>query len=253
MTEKEPQEYEALCIGGDFAGLQAKFDTAGAHIPVPEHWIPEELLQWGQEPSSLEVLVSEVWNIQGSSTTNILLDRQTITILPAIGCAIDHLETMKKEETIAKDQAQWAQPSYSVFCFDTSTTMSSMAESKKTLRLETFFSLRDSHRIRIGLNLMIRRGADDSFSYELQSPVEVYLSDKLIPLALVELEQIKPWMGELCRLCWAAGYGILFLPSPNKTKKVRENSGNQTTTRFICLETSQSHLERRQVKSINGY
>jgi len=74
-------------VGGDYAGLSATFDAHGKLIPIQEHWIPESLLEWGQAPWCLEVLVSE----DVDATT-----RQTVTILPETGCAVDNLETIKK-------------------------------------------------------------------------------------------------------------------------------------------------------------
>ena len=54
------QSIGQLPLGGDFAGLAATFNPGdGTFIPIPEHLIPESLLEWGQEPKCLEVLVSE--------------------------------------------------------------------------------------------------------------------------------------------------------------------------------------------------
>lgn len=74
-------------IQGDFAGLQANFDMQGKRIPIPINLIPASLIEWGQEPTSLETFVSE---------NN--LTRQTLTILPETGCAVDNLETRKSSE-----------------------------------------------------------------------------------------------------------------------------------------------------------
>ena len=47
-------------MGGDFAGYVGKFSPSdGALIPLPLYLVPEDLREWGQEPSSLEILVSE--------------------------------------------------------------------------------------------------------------------------------------------------------------------------------------------------
>lgn len=80
--------------GGDFAGLSASFSPQdGTLIKVPEHLVPEALLEWGKAPSCFEVLVSEEF-----SDNN--LKRQTVQILPAVGCGVDNLETFKKEEVL---------------------------------------------------------------------------------------------------------------------------------------------------------
>ena len=81
-------------IGGDFAGLGATFDPSdGRFIPIPEHLIPEALLEWGQEPKCLEMLVSEDFQDE-------VMLRNTITILPDTGCSIDNLETTKIDDEI---------------------------------------------------------------------------------------------------------------------------------------------------------
>lgn len=46
-------------LGGDFAGLSANFALDGTIIPVPEHLVPKDLLEWGDHPTCLEILVSE--------------------------------------------------------------------------------------------------------------------------------------------------------------------------------------------------
>ena len=93
-------------FGGDFAGRSASFDAAtGELIPIPEHYVPDSLLEWGQAPLLWEVLVSEDDTVVENSVDDddaILLlrqqnwRRQTTTILPATGCGVDNLETMKR-------------------------------------------------------------------------------------------------------------------------------------------------------------
>ena len=98
-------------LGGDYAGIMATFDAhTGKLIPIPEHYIPQSLLEWGQVPSALEVLVSEVEHQSLASTTPtttsrlnrnlepILMKRQCLTILPETGCGVDNLETVQEDE-----------------------------------------------------------------------------------------------------------------------------------------------------------
>ena len=81
--------------GGDYAGLFATFSSeTGKLVPVPEHMIPESMLEWGEIPSSLETLTSE--DIINDNET---LERTTITVLPEVGCGIDNLEVTKKSTT----------------------------------------------------------------------------------------------------------------------------------------------------------
>lgn len=165
-TPKSIMEYEKVPLGGDYACLKATFSpTDGKLIPVPEHLVPNDLLEWGQEPSSLEVLTSEDLEEDGQGLTF----RNTITVYPAIGCAIDNLDTSKATETFSKETTRFLQPSDSAWVMD-STENSITNSPHKTLRTETAFSLPDSHRIRIGLILEEQEGG-----YKLQTPILCFL------------------------------------------------------------------------------
>ncbi|KAG7349459.1 hypothetical protein IV203_012056 [Nitzschia inconspicua] len=90
-------------LGGDFAGLAATFDPGdGSFIPIPEYLIPPSLLEWGQEPKCLEVLVSEEINEDETSMMRI-----TTTVLPDTGCSVDNLETIKAADEIDLE-SQWS-------------------------------------------------------------------------------------------------------------------------------------------------
>jgi hypothetical protein len=89
-----------LVTVGDFAGFSATFaPTTGQLVPIPDYWVPKELLEWGQAPSSLEIIVSEdVHDNDTSSTDNMeSWSRQTVTVFPAVGCGVDNLHTQKQE------------------------------------------------------------------------------------------------------------------------------------------------------------
>lgn len=84
---------------GDWAGHLSKFDSSsGALIPVPDHLVPEAMIEWGQIPTQLEVLSSEKLEPAGSTIIEWQLQRTTITVLPLVGCAC--LETLKSKQTI---------------------------------------------------------------------------------------------------------------------------------------------------------
>jgi len=88
----------SVAAGGDHAGLSATFSSkTGALIPVPEHLVPESMIEWGEIPSYLEVLVSEDFS-QEENQEKKIMERTTITVLPEVGCGIDNLETTKKVE-----------------------------------------------------------------------------------------------------------------------------------------------------------
>ena len=83
--------------GCDYAGLFATFSSeTGKLVPVPEHLIPESMLEWGEIPSSLETLTSEDIILNDDNET---FERTTITVLPEVGCGIDNLEVTKKSTT----------------------------------------------------------------------------------------------------------------------------------------------------------
>ncbi len=84
----------ASLLGGDFAGMSATFNSkTGSLVRVPEHFVPPAMVEWGQIPSALEVITSEE-----EPRTEGTFNRWTITVLPEVGCGIDNLDTMKKEE-----------------------------------------------------------------------------------------------------------------------------------------------------------
>mmetsp|Transcript_12374 Transcript_12374/g.34073 ORF Transcript_12374/g.34073 Transcript_12374/m.34073 type:complete len:395 (-) Transcript_12374:100-1284(-) len=119
-------------LGGDFAGLAATFSPAdGSLIEVPTYLIPEALIEWGQEPKCLEILVSEDF-VNGHG-----MERTTLTVLPETGCGIDNLDTQKSKDsmelsssTVLGDNVKGA------IALQYSTT------SQDNLRVETIFGLR---------------------------------------------------------------------------------------------------------------
>ncbi|KAL7494683.1 hypothetical protein ACHAWT_003325 [Skeletonema menzelii] len=85
----------SIAAGGDHAGLSATFSSkTGELIPVPEHLVPESMIEWGAIPSYLEMLVSEDFLKENQEK----MERTIITVLPEVGCGIDNLETTKKVE-----------------------------------------------------------------------------------------------------------------------------------------------------------
>jgi hypothetical protein len=99
-TTSIPFALPRLVTGGDFAGFSATFvPTTGSLVPIPEYVVPKELLEWGQEPSSLETIVSEDMNIDVDDTDmRKAWSRQTVTVFPAVGCGIDNLHTQTQEQ-----------------------------------------------------------------------------------------------------------------------------------------------------------
>ena len=105
-------------FGGDYAGLSATFSAdTGELIRVPEHLVPDSLVEWGRVPSCLEILASEDFIEEGgedrgtdattatTATTatpqnSIGLERKVVTVLPEVGCGVDNLETSRSSESM---------------------------------------------------------------------------------------------------------------------------------------------------------
>lgn len=124
--------FESDILGGDYAGLTATFSSNnGELVPVPEHLVPESMIEWGEIPSSFETLSSEdcivrdsdgddgchghgadggdVGDSGGADSARGLtkeLERMTITVLPEVGCGIDNLEVTKRSERYACDASR---------------------------------------------------------------------------------------------------------------------------------------------------
>jgi hypothetical protein len=138
-------------LGGDFAGLACTFNPDdGSFIPIPEHLIPEALVEWGQEPKCLEVLVSEELNSES-------MERSTITVLPATGCSVDNLETIKVEDDVDLS-SQWGE--------NTNVVGLQYQTGDDEIRLETIFGLDNGHRMRVAIDLI---PSDSVFA--IQSPM----------------------------------------------------------------------------------
>lgn len=106
-TAKLSSEYGSsttvVPIGGDFCGISATFDPMdGTFIPIPEYMIPDALIEWGQQPTTLEIITSEdnVVVDDEQNHDNLLWNRQIITVSPEIGCALDNQMIQKSKEVI---------------------------------------------------------------------------------------------------------------------------------------------------------
>lgn len=144
-------------MGGDFAGLAATFNPGnGAFIPVPTHLVPETLLEWGQEPKCLEILVSE-------ETIHDSLLRNTITVLPSTGCSIDNLETIRVDDEIDLSSK-----------YGKGTNMVGLqyqvGNKNGALRLETLFGMVDGYRMRVLLDVI-----PSASTFAVQSPMVLAL------------------------------------------------------------------------------
>lgn len=152
--------------GGDFAGLSASFSaTDGTLIPVPELYVPKALLEWEAGPSAWEVVVSETL-VEADAP---LLERQTVQILPEVGCGVDNLETKKMEESLALTSLRFSDDD-SIVSFDV------MEPDQGKTRTETTFALdspddEDDAQYRLRVVMDVLYEADAGFA--IQTPITI--------------------------------------------------------------------------------
>eukprot|EP00980_Cylindrotheca_fusiformis_P010231 scaffold2271_cov130-Cylindrotheca_fusiformis.AAC.26 len=126
-------------VGGDYAGLAATFNAKdGSFVPIPAHFIPADLLEWGQEPRCLEKLVSE------DLTENIdsKMERTIVDVLPSTGCGVDNLESMKTFYEINLNSMESDA--------DGKVVGLQYPDGDNSFRLEAIFGLENNHRMRTG-------------------------------------------------------------------------------------------------------
>jgi hypothetical protein len=141
-------------LGGDFAGKAATFNPAdGTLIDIPDYLIPKALIEWGQAPKCLDVLVSE--DIDEES-----LARSTITVLPDTGCSIDNLETVRVNDDI----------DLSTLWGDSNVVALQYSTSDEELRVETIFGIEKGYRMRVVIDLVPHETV-----FAIQSPMALVL------------------------------------------------------------------------------
>jgi len=182
-SNHSPLIYPSVATGGDYAGYSATFDLTGKLIPIPEYLIPESLIEWGQTPSALEVIVSEdePANVDDKKDEADTWKRHTVTILPETGCAIDNLETKKVVE-------EWQN-----ILSDESVQVWIKKVLPNNLVVETVFgmllsnsgkTIEDSHddgeeKYRARMSLSIVVPDQDNQSHTLCSPVTIFLERQI--------------------------------------------------------------------------
>jgi len=178
--DADDKNVEAL-IGGDFAGYMGTFSPRdGSLIPIPTYLVPSTLLEWGQEPSSLEIIVSEEERNSSDEDECVLLKRHTITALPAIGCGVDNLETTKSQQVFAANTT-------SAFVGTSARTLDVVkgGQDDTVVELETIFGLAqvegEAHRLRVSTT--IQRMEQDSRVCMIQSPIRVHLERQSSPIS----------------------------------------------------------------------
>lgn len=135
---------------GDYAGYHVTYDMDGTHIPIPAHYVPPALLEWGQVPLALEVIVSEQNDV-----------RQILTVLPETGCGNDNLEVLKRREELG--ELLWQATDACVY-------VSQSSSDTTTSRIECIFAVGESRRSRVVLSCD---------GVKLKMPVSLYLERQI--------------------------------------------------------------------------
>lgn len=190
LKEKDESDIGSttVAIGGNFVGYYAAFDSrTGVLIPVPEQYVPEVLVEWGQVPSCLEVLLVEAKEKDQQQNH---FKRVTYTILPETGCAVDNLETLKTSESFPispESQRCWQSSDRNAWLMWHAPIFG------KRWRIECCFGWESEHddssvfRTRMSVDAIQQRSDEDSGSFwELVSPVRVWL-ERHIPDSVLDL------------------------------------------------------------------
>jgi len=181
-TTTSVNDISSVATGGDFAGLLATFTpSSGNTIPIPEYLIPPALLEWGQVPSNLEVLISE--EVDGTTDTNCCWSRQIVTVYPAVGCGVDNLET-----SVGKETWQTLLREDTVRVAVVAATATDTATSNRMYKLEACFgwsphengqALTDNYRVSMQVTVTVDAGSDTPTTTTItpivQSPVTIRL------------------------------------------------------------------------------
>lgn len=111
---------------------------------VPEHLVPRSMLEWGQHPKTLEIIVSEDFAQVDDEESTIIFDRTCLTVLPEIGCGIDNLEVQTSTEP------EWTVIGRNEYCIGLLRTANQAATV-----VETVFpsETEESHRVRVAIGL----------------------------------------------------------------------------------------------------
>lgn len=189
--------------GGDYAGHSATFNAKnGELIRVPEHLVPESMIEWGQVPGALEIITSEDLD-RDPTNSAIVMERATVSIMPEVGCGVDNLDTTtKKMKFLLKDgfltssfkakyteSADMNEINFGVSSFHQDVYMGSPAskvQTKRKVMMETTFShskkinmaTNDKHddddedrRVRVQLDLLMNTDENESKRFQITGPI----------------------------------------------------------------------------------
>lgn len=174
-------------LGGSYAGYLVEFsvrENGLSIVPIPSRYVPDELIQWGQVPKSWEVLLSEEIEHETNAETPSSLRRKTIAILPAVGCGLDSLETIRTRDEYFLDTERtkgsagaksdtisvlYSEPN-KVAALDTlvQSFQDTTNNNTQNIRLETIFALpTKDHRLRVSVEVQVTatQEADSTVDY----------------------------------------------------------------------------------------
>ena len=86
-----------LLVGGEWAGWCCSFNSKGQLKPVPEQYLSDTAIEWGQIPKGFEELTTETIGEEGSSQ---ILVRRTVRVLPEDGCLAENVGAEIRHATL---------------------------------------------------------------------------------------------------------------------------------------------------------
>ena len=199
-------DLDLYSYGGDYAGHMATFHAStGKLIRVPEHLVPESMIEWGQIPGCLEVITSEDLEIgndndNAKAKAKLMMKRATVSILPEVGCGVDNLETTKKKASFLLQEELVSD----TFCFPYlhvnnlyvssfhNDVYTGRPSSNQKVMLETAFCFDDSdndsdddnnnnvdaRRIRMEIDILLTVKEDGSNVCQIAGPLRMYSERK---------------------------------------------------------------------------
>ena len=86
--------HPALRLGGEWAGHRVTFSADGVLQRVPERFVSDAILEWGEAPAGFEVLTTEKWD------TTKALARRSLQLLPEDGCNCENLGAVVSNDVL---------------------------------------------------------------------------------------------------------------------------------------------------------
>ena len=210
-----------ILLGGDFAGYCTQCDpVTGDALPVPVYLVPPSMLEWGQHPKTLELIVSEDSCSSSSLKSDQddkgvqTWDRVCLSVLPETGCGVDNLEVQKTNE-----------PDWRVVAQTESSIGLIRPIAPTNTCIETIFGLslpnqKENHRLRVAVTLSDEFLSIKSIRLCLERRFDESTQGSRANGGGLDGASVSRWMGP-----WMAKQGVRTL----ETKNVDEINENETS------------------------